>query len=289
MTVFTTLLLQVLITGQTYFLIHNFIQQAKDTAVRNREVMHEYDTKYVHPNLSAPVRNVGTQFSTSVASTSTGTGPDGTSMDIDSSTLFLDEEDVTTYTPTTILKRGWKINPNPNYAKHISPDEPDAVPHRNVMIPNPVNPVFSTPVQTERYRAPPTSQSVMLDSRQHTPLRTVASHAMRQPQFRKSVGSTTSGGPTPSRGDGGSLGVYTHSRSPLKKSSSIYDLDKNRGTPRTGREAAQREIAEDRERARRREAIASGSGRAVEKGWGGIEVRRRGTDDEDKDRRRAFV
>ena len=96
MTVFTTLLLQVLITGQTYFLIHNFIQQAKDTAVRNREVMHEYDTKYVHPNLSAPVRDVGTQFSTSVARTSTGTGPDDTGMDVDSSALFLDEEDVTT-------------------------------------------------------------------------------------------------------------------------------------------------------------------------------------------------
>lgn len=261
-------------------------------------MMNEYDTKYVHPNMNPPVRDVGTQFSTSVMPTSTGTGPDGEAMDVDSSALYLDDEDVVTYTPTTILRRGWKINPNPNYAKHISPDDQSAVPHRNVLIPNPVNPIFSTPVQQTAYRAPPTSAGIMLDSRQHTPLRTVASQAMRQPQFtsRKSVG-TGLGGSTPARtgnGDGGSLGVYSHMRSPLKKASSVYDLEKNRATPRTGREAAQREIAEDRERARRRETVAAAerddNGRRIEKGWGGIEVRRRIADrkeDEEKDRRRT--
>ena len=110
---------------------------------------------------------------------------------------------------------------------------------------------------------------------------------------------TGSSGITPARtgsGDGGSLGVYSHARSPLKKASSVYDFDKNRATPRTGREAAQREIAEDRERARRRETVAAterdGEGRRVERGWGGVEVRRRIGDrkeDDDKDRRRTFV
>lgn len=268
--------------------------------MRNKEVMNEYDTKYVHPNMNPPVRDVGTQFSTSAMSTSTGTGPDGEAMDIDDSALFLDEEEVTTYTPTTILRRGWKINPNPNYAKHISPDDASAVPHRNVLIPNPVNPIFSTPVQQSAYRVPPTTQTTMLDFKQHTPLRTVASQAMRQPQFRKSVGSTGSGGSTPLGSGGGNLGVYTHARSPLKKASSMYDLEKNRATPRTGREAAQREVAEDRDRERekerRRETVAATerdvSGRRVERGWGGVEVRKRigeRKEDEEKDRRRTFV
>lgn len=55
------------------------------------------------------------------------------------------------------------------------------------------------------------------------------------------------------QGDGGSLGVYSHAHSPLKKASSMYDIARTReGAPRNGAQAAAREVAEERERVRRR-------------------------------------
>ncbi len=305
--VFKTLLLQVVITVQTAALVHGFVQQAKDVQVRNKEVMNEYDTKFVHPHMNPSVRNVGTQFSTSAVQTSTSAGPDE-EIDPESSAMMLDDEDVALGTPHTILRRGWKINPNPNYASHISPDDANAVPHRNVRIPNPVNPIFATPTQQIMRETGNTSALGGLYgtsvSRQGTPLRTVASHAMRQPNFsaaRKSMGppSAPLGSPavnSPLRaaqsGDGGSLGVYSHSRSPLKKQSSTYDIERNKGAPSNGREAARREIAEQRERDRRREMVHAAerdpSGRTIERGWGGHEIRRRvGTEDEERDRERV--
>ncbi|KFX92349.1 hypothetical protein V490_05429 [Pseudogymnoascus sp. VKM F-3557] len=52
-------------------------------------------------------------------------------------------------------------------------------------------------------------------------------------------------------GDGGSLGIYSHAHSPLKKASSMYDITRREG-PRNGAQAAAREVAEERERVRRR-------------------------------------
>jgi hypothetical protein len=216
MTVLTTIVMQILLSAQLLLLQSNFSQQAKDTALIHKEVLNEYDVKYVHPQLNPTVRDVATQFSSSESGSEIS-------------------EEVDTYNPTTILRRGFKIHPNPNYASHISPDNPTAVPPRNVMSPAP----FRTPSQRPR---------------ESTPLRTVQQAALRQPQFRQSMGPTTSStamstGTSMGRataGDGGSLGIYSHANSPLKKSSSMDYM----GTPRNSLQAAGRERQEERERER---------------------------------------
>lgn len=50
------------------------------------------------------------------------------------------------------------------------------------------------------------------------------------------------------------MGVFSHANSPLKKTSSLHDMNR-REAPRNGAQAAAREVAEDRERrvARERE------------------------------------
>ena len=202
-TVVTTIILATLLSAQLLFLQSNYAQQTKDMAIIHKEVLNEYDTKYVHPRLNPPVRDVGTQY---VAS---GQG-------IDSE----DENEVVTYTPTTILRRGFRTNPNPNYAKLL--------PQGTVSSPNPV---FETPAGYTR--------------RDSTPLRT-SDAIIRQPQFRQS----TSGKPiNVSTGDGGSLGVYSHANSPLKKATSMYNIQGGRrDAPRNSFQSAQREIMEERER-----------------------------------------
>jgi hypothetical protein len=171
-------------------------------AIIHKEVLNEYDIKYVHPRLNPPVRDVGTQY---VAS----------DQGIDS-----EENEVVTYTPTTILRRGFRTNPNPNYAKFL--------PQGTVSLPNPV---FETPASYNR--------------RESTPLRT-SDAVIQQPQFRQS----TSGKPINiGTGDGGSLGVYSHANSPLKKATSMYDIQGGRSdAPRNSFQSAQREIMEERER-----------------------------------------
>ena len=152
-----------------------FTQQAKDSALINREVQNEYDTKYVHPALNRRVRDAGTQMVSEEQE---------------------ETREVETYTPVTYVNRGFKTNPNPNYAPLYDPDgflqaqkQEASKPTANVGTLN----IFKTP-----NAARSTS----------TPLRSTATGSIRQPQFRASnMGST----------DGGSLGIHTHAQSPLRK------------------------------------------------------------------------
>lgn len=209
MTVATTIFLQLLLSLQLLLLQLNFSQQTKDTAVIHKEVLNEYDTKFVQPRLNPPVRHVGTQF----CSVSLQTEHE----------RYDSEGEVEVGQPTTIIRRNFRTNPNPNYAKHLSPDDTDAIPRRTVLT---TNPAFVTP-----------SQSKLRTSRSMTPM---SSAAMRQPQFRP----RTSGG-----GGGGSMGIHSHVNSPLKKATSLYDIDrKPSGTPRNMREMASQEQSCERER-----------------------------------------
>jgi hypothetical protein len=81
-TVFTTIILEILLSSQLFLLQSAFSQQEKDSAIIHKEVMNEYDIKYVHPRLNPLVRDVSTQFA----------GPDCEGRS--------DECDVETYTPT---------------------------------------------------------------------------------------------------------------------------------------------------------------------------------------------
>lgn len=101
-TVFNCLLLQVIMTGQLWLLDSRYAQQIKDTAIVQKEVMHEYDAKFVRPHVHPVVREVGTQIEM---------GEDGP-----------DQEEVELGTPATLIKRGFETHPNPNYAKFYDPD-----------------------------------------------------------------------------------------------------------------------------------------------------------------------
>jgi hypothetical protein len=148
-------------------------RQAKDAAFISKEVMHEYDTKYVQPRTQPLYRDVGTQFHEQAAS---------------SDTRDARYNVVQTYTPMVNINRGFKISPNPNYVTH--PDLRGA--HSDEVIQRTPSTAFATPAP---YRAPSPSKNLT---------------AVRQPNFR----------PTSQGGDGGSLGVYSHAASPLRKSAS---------------------------------------------------------------------
>lgn len=211
MVVFMTIFLQVLLSSQLLLLQNSFSQQEKDTAIIQREVLSEYDIKYVHPRLNPMVRDVGTQFY----------GP-----------MDPGEEDdgyVDTYTPGVTIKRGFRPNPNPNYAKHIDPDNTEAF-SRQALSPTPKytpSPYTPSPYTPSAYGSQEPGVFSKMTPRQPP---------LRQPQFRQSLSTNLS------RGDGGSLGAFSHSQSPLRKATSMHDMQAKSGdTPRNSIEMAARE------------------------------------------------
>ncbi|EPE26084.1 hypothetical protein GLAREA_01996 [Glarea lozoyensis ATCC 20868] len=203
-TVVTALFLQILMSSQLTILRMYFSQQEKDSAIIQQEVISEYDIKFVHPRLNPLVRDVGTQF----YGPNSNEGEDG---------------DVDAYTPAITLKRGFRTNPNPNYAKHVDPDNTESF-NRSGRSQSP----FYTPSA--------------YNSRNHSALASMTpKQPLRQPQFRQSMADSASTGV--STGDGGSLGVFSHARSPLKKATSMYDMQA-REAPRNSAEMAAREQGE---------------------------------------------
>lgn len=109
-TVVTTIFFAALLSAQLLLLQSSFSQQSKDSSVIHKEVMNEYDTKYVHPRTQPLMRDVGTQFS------DTESSPTGLP-------LFENEgSSVDVYAPTFIINRGFQTRPNPNYTKHVDPE-----------------------------------------------------------------------------------------------------------------------------------------------------------------------
>ena len=180
-TVLTTILLGCLLSAQLYLLQSNFSQQSKDSSIIHKEVMNEYDTKFVHPRTQPLMRDVGTQFSAPTAD--------------DVSANENDYESVDTYTPTFLINRGFHTRPNPNYVKHVDPTA-------SLNSRPPISRTSSsTGVASGPYQTPAHLRDMSSPMRPQT--------AIRQPQFRSTGG-----------GDGGSLGVFSHANSPLKKSAS---------------------------------------------------------------------
>lgn len=186
-TVMTTIVLVTLLSVQLILFQLFFLQQMKDTGIIHKEVLHEYDIKFVHPRTRTKMRDVGTQLSMSDANAQNllqGMGDNGS---------------VDTYTPTTILKKGFRIHPNPAYAKLIDPDPPlqRMQASRNVPI---LAPLYETPIHQRETSSP---------VRPSPAIRPVHSRSMRM-------------------GDGGSLGVYSHVQSPLRKAASNNIVEEQR-------------------------------------------------------------
>lgn len=179
-TILTTLLLAALLSIQLIFLQLFFSQQSKDASIVHKEVLNEYDTKYVHPRTRPRVRDVGTQHS---AIEMNGTNVhyfDGPNKAVD------------TYTPTFIVNKGFHTRPNPNYARYV-----DAEGSKMSMSP-------SNNISVSKGQFLKTVASLRDGS---SPLRSKT--AIRQPNFLDRQ-----------TGDGGNLGVYSHAHSPLRKAAS---------------------------------------------------------------------
>ena len=176
-TIVTTIVIVCLLSAQMLLLQSSLSQQSKDASVIHKELMHEYDTKYVHPRTQPQMRNVGTQF-----------GDLGTYAE--KMPQFEGENDsVDVYAPTFIINKAFHTRPNPNYAKHINPDGSawQAVPSTGTS--SSVAPSVQTPAHLRDASSPIRPQTTI-----------------RQPQFRAA-----------GTGDGGSLGVFSHANSPLRK------------------------------------------------------------------------
>ncbi|KAF7595888.1 hypothetical protein BBP40_004381 [Aspergillus hancockii] len=182
-TIVTTILLTTLLSVQMTLLSSSFTQQTKDSALVHKEVMKEYDTKYVHPRTQPLMRDVGTQFSDS---------------DVTQSGSKSETNKVDTYTPTFVIQRGFKTSPNPNYLKHVDPEG----------LSSGRQSLAGTPSGPSHYQSSLQTPSHLRDT---SPIVRGPISSIRQPQFRQ----------TPTiAGDGGSLGIYSHANSPLRKSTS---------------------------------------------------------------------
>ena len=176
-TVLITMLLAGLLTGQLLILQKSFSQQSKDVSVVQKEVMNEYNTKYVHPRTRPLMRDVGTQLSSSRTS-------------LHDLVQYEDENDpVDVYTPTYIINRGFQTRPNPSYVKHVDTEgtsvkrTPSRGPLASITQP------FQTPAHLRDISSPAQPQT-----------------ALHQPHLR-----------APGHGDGGNLGIFSHANSPLHK------------------------------------------------------------------------
>ncbi|KAL8972253.1 MAG: hypothetical protein Q9197_002861 [Variospora fuerteventurae] len=158
-TVVTTIVLSALLSTQLTVLQWSFSQQAKDSTVVHKEVLNEYDTKFVHPRTRPLVRDVGTQYS-SHGTSSTGRGFPNM---------------VETHTPSIVINRGFHTRPSPNYAKHVDPDASRSTPSRGYYA-NDSTAVHATPLYSQDMSSPfkPTT-------------------AIRQPQFSQPNGAPRTG------------------------------------------------------------------------------------------------
>lgn len=197
-----------LLSLQLSFLKTSFSQQAKDSAIVHGEVMNEYDTKFVRPSLNRPIRDVSTQTRESTLS------PRGAKT-----------REVDVYTPTTIINRGFRTNPNTNYARHYDPDHltpqqptSSSASRRNSGVGASTPSLTPTPMTNGHTQTTSSRPSTAGTGDYSSPLKPHHErlHARSPLKRDSSAGSTGAGG--------GSMGIYTHANSPLRKATSSSHL-----------------------------------------------------------------
>lgn len=171
-TVATAMFLAAVLSFQLAWMSSCFSQQSKDTALISKEVMNEYDVKFVRPRTTPLYRDVSTQYS-----------------EEESYSTARDERynKVVVFPPAFVINRGFKTNPNPNYTDQA--DQGDHTRHTELRATGTPSDLRS-PIVRNDFSSPLKPQT-----------------AIRQPVFRPTAG-------------GGSLGVYSHAASPLRKSAS---------------------------------------------------------------------
>jgi Protein of unknown function (DUF2418) len=135
LTIATAIFLGLLFSVQSSLLHSQFSQQAKDSAFISKEVLHEYDTKYVLPRTQALYRDVATQYS------ELATHPPGRDQRYNV---------VETYSPMVVINRGFRTNPNPNYSDHTDRDGVD----KDKILRRPSTANFGTPATQPGFSSP---------------------------------------------------------------------------------------------------------------------------------------
>jgi hypothetical protein len=195
-TVTQTLLLCALLSLQGHFLQRRFSQQSKDTTRIHSEVSKEYDYKFVHPNAHrGPVRDVGTQAPHSKPIWDENRGEWTAVPEVVSGKPY-------------VSPRGFRIMPNSAYARQYDPND-----FLNAAAATDVVKRFKTPdIQSH-----PTHLSTgpAFSDDLSSPIRSPTSARLFPSPKRAQYSSAATG-----TGDGGSLGVYSHAASPLRKAAS---------------------------------------------------------------------
>ena len=214
-TIFRTLVLATLVTGQSYALEAKFTQQVEDKLILSREVLHEYDTKYVHPSINRPARDVAIQTPPQKEKRRTSGGHRETGIDPMPQT-----PEVEVSKEYTIINRGFRTNPNPAYASHFDRDNHLGLQNASAVSTrsrNAMTPAFHTPGAYGGAYSGYTSTgtgATTYGQDMSSPLR--APETMAAPSGFASM-------PRRGRernGDGGSFGVFSSAHSPLKKAAS---------------------------------------------------------------------
>lgn len=222
-TVFNTLIMQIVLSVQMILLSSRYSQQARDGAIIQREVFHEYDTKFVQPRIHPIVRDVGTQMSEEQPA--------------------LSREFVQVGTPTTLIRRSFLSQGNP----HV--DSEESTPSYRFNSPgassgNLLKPQMFTPATTSRRSEmfTPAINSIRSSGMRHslpagyTPNQnTPVAHTPAAPPSAASI-RTSTGTQSTYRGN---MGTYSQNRSPLKKAISMGDINQDdSSSPPPSKEAA---------------------------------------------------
>lgn len=217
-TIAHALLLAGLVTVQSFMLEAFFTQQVEDKLILSREVLHEYDTKYVHPSINRPARDVAIQTPpqkekrrVSGGQKEIGTDPMPQTPEVEVSREY------------TIINRGFRTNPNPAYASHYDRENHLGLQNGSAMSSrshNAMTPTYHTPgAYGDGYSAYTSTGTGATSYGQDmsSPLR--APETMAPPSgFASMPRRANAGGEK--KGDGGSFGVYSSAHSPLKKAAS---------------------------------------------------------------------
>lgn len=202
MTIFNTILMQLLLSCQMVFVVSRFTQQARDNSIIQKEVMHEYDTKFVHPLLHPVVRDVGIQATDDVP---------GTFNDV-----------VEIGTPTTLIRRTFKTNGNP----HIETNENVTSTATNTAM---ARPQMFTPSSAPRKSDTFITPSTSLRSAMHRS--SLPAGRLPSSMSTNAIPQTTSAvGPFADRINT----VHSRAISPLKKTISLHELGAQENSPRFG-------------------------------------------------------
>ena len=212
----TTIFIGAALSLHLWWLRSSFMQQAKDNSLISRQVLHEYDSKFVHPALQKPCRDVGIQTISKNRTRDSSVGVKGSSSDLASS--------VVTYTPTTIVnRRTFRTNPNASYASQYDPDD------------------MASPSVTRSLRRRPSLHQ------DHSSSQYASTSTATGPDFSSPIRPSQT--PNPFRqaptiprtnskpADGGYLGINTHAASPLRKSASANFIKDGERSASRGRDS----------------------------------------------------